>query len=257
MYEITPADLAYGRKLKIGAVAAPILLTAIPALVTFILLLFAASGPPAAFVILFAGVVATLLGFLIGLVLTVVLASKRSAWTKEMRERIAADGIRADEIGWFRNEMKGSEKRALRAVEASDELLADAYRDALASRLTATRIVRSSNRELLAAKRRENSFRKLKASNAEEYRAQVCDDLKKISGINEQAKAMLSESEARLQMIEAAAARGGTLAESELALKKLSNRNSQLPLALEAAKIAEEIRRELDAEADADLLIKK
>ena len=64
---------------------------------------------------------------------------------------------------------------------------------------------------------------------------------------------MLTEAEARLQMIEAAASRGGTLADSELALKKLSARTKELPLALESAKMAEEIRRELER-ADVDAL---
>ena len=59
---------------------------------------------------------------------------------------------------------------------------------------------------------------------------------------------MQAESEARLQMIEAAASRGGNLADSELALKKLSARTAELPLALESAKMAEEIRLELEKE---------
>ena len=59
---------------------------------------------------------------------------------------------------------------------------------------------------------------------------------------------MLAEAETRLQMIEAAAARGGNLADSELALKKLSARSKSLPLALEEAKMAEEIRLELERE---------
>jgi hypothetical protein len=248
MYEITKADIAYGRKLKFGAISAPILLTIVPALITFILLLLAASGPPAAAVILFAGVIATIIGFLIGLTLSVVLAQRRATWTRQMRERIAADGIRAEEVDWFRNEMKSGEKRALKAVEASDALLGDAYRDALASRLTATRIVRLSRRELSLAKNRQGSLRKLKGQNADEFRTQTVQDIEKISKINDEAKTMLIESEARLQMIEAAAARGGSLANSELALKKLSGRNSELPLALEAARMTDDIRKELEAE---------
>mgnify|MGYP001254984682 FL=1 len=59
---------------------------------------------------------------------------------------------------------------------------------------------------------------------------------------------MLAEAESRLQMIEAAARRQGGLADSELALKKLSARSSELPLALEAAKMSEEIRLELENE---------
>ena len=59
---------------------------------------------------------------------------------------------------------------------------------------------------------------------------------------------MLAEAESRLQMIEAAAMRGSNLADSELALKKLSARAKDLPLALEEAKMTEEIRAELERE---------
>ena len=51
-----------------------------------------------------------------------------------------------------------------------------------------------------------------------------------------------------LQVDEAAASRQGGLADSELALKKLSARSSELPLALEAAKMSEEIKLELEKE---------
>ena len=61
---------------------------------------------------------------------------------------------------------------------------------------------------------------------------------------------MLVESESRLQMIEAAAMRGGGLADSELALKKLSARTSELPIALEAAKMHQEAVAELELESD-------
>jgi hypothetical protein len=57
---------------------------------------------------------------------------------------------------------------------------------------------------------------------------------------------MLAEAEARLQMIEAAGSRGGSFSEYEVALKKLENRAGEEPLALEAAKLADEIRKELE-----------
>lgn len=257
MYEITKADLARGRKLKLAAVATPLVLTAVPAVITLLLLLFAAGTPPVAAVIFFFGLIATVLGFVLGMIATGVFVHRHSAWTKEMRERIAADGIRAEEINWFRNELKSSEKRALKAVEARDLILGDAYRDALASRLTATRIVRSSKQELLISKRRQNKLKQLNTERAEGFRSEVASDIEKISKINEEAKLMLAESEARLQMIEAAASRGGTLADSELALKKLSARSAQLPLELESAKMKEEIIRELEADGiDPDLRLK-
>ena len=61
---------------------------------------------------------------------------------------------------------------------------------------------------------------------------------------------MLTEAETRIQMIEAASRRGANLADSEIALKKLAARTSELPLALESAKMEEEIRRELEKDIE-------
>lgn len=248
MADITKEDLARGRKLKAGALAAPVALTVAPAIVTLLLMLLFGGTPPTAAVILFLGVVATAVGFAAGVTTAVILAHKRSIWTREMRELIASDGIKAEEIGWFRNELKSNEKRALRAVESRDRLLGDAYRETLASRLTATRIVKSSKRELQLARHRQQSIKQLKSSRAADFSVEIAKDIEKISKINEEAKVMLAEAESRLQMIEAAASRGGTLADHELALKKLSARTAELPLALESAKMTEEIRQELERE---------
>src|SRR5215217_504544 len=103
MDDIRPSDLARGRRLKAGAIAAPVILTLLPAIITLLLLFLAASGPPAAAVILFVGIIATVIGFVAGITITAILAKKASAWTREMKERIAADGIKAEEISWFRN----------------------------------------------------------------------------------------------------------------------------------------------------------
>ena len=48
MADITKEDLARGRKLKIGALAAPIVLTAAPAIITLLLMLVFAGVQPAA-----------------------------------------------------------------------------------------------------------------------------------------------------------------------------------------------------------------
>jgi hypothetical protein len=250
MNDVTPEDLARGRKLKMGAIAAPILLTLAPALLTIVAWLLTVGGPPVAFVVLFAGIIATAFGFITGIIIAAILMRKRSVWTREMRELIAADGIKAEEINWFRNELKPSEKRALKAVEARDLMLADAYRETLASRLTATRIVKSSKRELMAARLRENSLRKLKSARSADFQAEIVKDIQKIGKINDEAKLMLAEAESRLQMIEAATSRSGILADNELALKKLTARAAELPLALESAKMTEEIKKELEAEDD-------
>jgi len=167
-----------------------------------------------------------------------------------MRERMAADGIKAEEVGWFKKELRPSEKRALRDISASDEVLADAYRETLASRLTASRIIRSSKKELLLTQRRQQKLRQLKTERSKEFQLQIQKDVEKLSGINTDAKQMLIEAESRLQMIEAAAMRGGNLAGSEVALKKLAARASELPLALEAALLHQEAVAEVESDID-------
>jgi hypothetical protein len=246
IYEVTKKDLSKGRNLKIGAWSAPFVLGGIPAVVFLFLTIVFGTTPPIAATFFFLGLILTVIGFISGLALSGFFAYRYSTWTKEMRERIAADGIKASEVDWFRNEMKTSEKKALRDVERGDPLLADAYRETLASRLTATRIIKSSKRELLLARRRETKLKYLKSQNAERFLEEVKGDVEKISSINTEAKEMLIEAESRLQMIEAAATRGTNLANAELALERLSARTAELPLALEAAKMQEEIRKELE-----------
>ena len=58
------------------------------------------------------------------------------------------------------------------------------------------------------------------------------------------------------RFFEAAAVRGSSIADSELVLKKLTARASELPLALEEAKLAEEIRAELESEDKNDEQVK-
>lgn len=251
-YDIAPQEFLRGRKMKAAAFAAPVVLTVIPAALFLALFVLFGSTPPVAFTIFFLGMIVTIAGFVAGLVISGILAYKHSVWTSAMRERIAADGIRADEIEWFRNELKPSEKRSLRLIESADVLLADAYRETLASRLTATRIVRSSRRELSETQRRKARIKNLKTENSKEFQLQISRDAEKIESIKKEAKEMLAEAETRLQVIEAAALRGSGLADSQLALKRLSARSKQLPLALEDAKAHEELVTKLESELNND-----
>ena len=245
--EVTKRDLARGRNLRIAGISAPILLTLIP-LTVFLILTALFSGTPTVVIsIIFFGIVATVVGLLFGLGISAYSFVKHQRWSTEMRERIAIGGIGANEIDWFRKELKPAEKRALKVLKVADPLILDAYRETLASRLTATRIVRSSRRELQAAKRREFKLKSLNAENTKTFLEQLKTDTEKLKSIHEEAKQMLAESESRLEMIEAAGARGGSLADTEVALKKLAARASQLPLALEAARIHEEAVMELES----------
>ena len=65
---------------------------------------------------------------------------------------------------------------------------------------------------------------------------------------------MRIEAESRLEMIEAASRRGKELAGNELALKKLTARSEQLPLALEAARMEERLRKEIEEGLEAELV---
>lgn len=249
-YDISPRELARGRNLKAAAFLSPVVLTIPVLILTFILVFFLAASPPVAATMLFLGLVATVIGLFAGLALSGVFSYRYSNWKDSMRERMAADGIKAEEVGWFKKELRPSEKRALRDISASDEVLADAYRETLASRLTASRIIRSSKKELLLTQRRQQKLRQLKTERSKEFQLQIQKDVEKLSGINTDAKQMLIEAESRLQMIEAAAMRGGNLAGSEVALKKLAARASELPLAVEAALLHQEAVAEVESDID-------
>ena len=180
-------DLAKGRNLKIAAWSAPVVLGGLPAIISLFLLFIFGSTPPIAASIFFLGIIISLIGFVMGLVLSGYFVYRRANWNQEMRERMAAAGIKAEEIGWFMAELKSSEKRALTELERKDLLLADAYRETLASRLTASRIVKSSKRELLLAQKRKNRVIYSKSESSKEFQTQIQEDIKKISSINEEA----------------------------------------------------------------------
>ncbi|MGI8786574.1 MAG: hypothetical protein ACR2HG_02270 [Pyrinomonadaceae bacterium] len=249
-YEITRRDIAKDKALKYGALIAPAALSILPALVFIVLFFLFGTSPPAAISLLAFSVISLIIGFIFGLIITGSLLYYRSRWLAQVRERLAVDGIKASEIDWFKHELKTNEKKSLKEIEAKDLLLADAFRDTLAARLTATRILKSTKQELLLVQRRQNKLKYLKSENSKNLQEDLKIDLEKLNRIKTEAEEMRVEAETRLQMIEAASRRGGTVADAELALKKLSARTRELPLALESAKMEDEIRRELENETN-------
>jgi len=247
-YGITSRELARGRNLLGGAIGAPIVAGVVPAAATAVLMALFGSAPPVAVTILFFGMVVTIVSLLIGLGLSGMFMYRRSNWKNYIREKIAASGIGATEVDWFRREMKPSERKMLDGMRKADPLVGDSYAEALASRITAKRIQRSSKRELLLMQRRRNKLQQLKAESAERFIAEIDSDIQKVTAINDDASATLAEAESRMQMVEAAYTRGSSLSDNEIALKKLNARAAQLPLALEQARLTEEIRRELELE---------
>lgn len=249
-YEVTKKELSKGTRMKIVAWTAPFALSFVPFFLFLLLFFLFGSSPPIAATFFFLGVISSIIGFVTGLTISAFFAYRYNEWLKKIRDRIAVDGIRTDEVEWFINELTSAEKKALKEMSGKNLMLADAYRETLASRLTASRIIKSSRKELAYAQRRESKLKYLKAENSKNFLEEIKNDINKLSGIKTEAEQMQIEAESRLQMIEAAAIRGTNLVDSELALKKLSARQAELPLALEAAKMEEEIRRELENETD-------
>jgi len=247
-YEVTRKDLAKDKALKYGAWLVPVVLSVAPAVILFILSLFSSGATVAMFV--FLSLIALVAGLVLGLIITGGILFYRSRWLAQVRERIAVDGVKASEVDWFKHELTTNEKTSLKEIERKDLLLADAFRDTLAARLTATRILKSTKHELLLVQRRQGKLKYLKSENSSNLQNELKTDLEKLGKIKTEAEEMRVEAETRLQMIEAAARRGGSVADNELALKKLSARTSELPLALESAKMEDELRKEFEKELE-------
>jgi hypothetical protein len=248
-YEVTRRDLAKDKALKFGAWIVPFVTSVLPALVFFILYLFSSATPTMAMFFILS-LISLVGGFIFGLIITASLLFYRSRWLGQIRERIAVDGIKANEVDFFKHELTGSERKALKEIENKDRMLADAYRETLASRLTAARILKTTKQEILLVKRRENKLKYLKSENSESLQKQLKEDQTKLAEIKTEAEQMRVEAETRLQMIEAASRRGTNFSDTELALKRLTARSAELPLALEALKMEEEIRQELEKEGE-------
>lgn len=245
-YEVTNKDLVKKKVLTHGAWLSPVLLSTIPASIFFVLFLIFGVTPPAAATFIFFGLISLVVGFLFGLIVSGGLLIYRQKWLAELREKLAVDGIKTEEVEWFRHELTSPERKALKEIEAENRLLGDAYRETLASRLTASRIVKSTRSELQLVKRREGKLKVLKSEASKDLQEVLQNDREKLEKIRQDAEQMKIEAETRLQMIEAASRRGTNVADTELALQKLTARSIELPLALEALKIEEEIRKELE-----------
>jgi hypothetical protein len=241
-YEVTRGDLVKNKALIHGAWLSPVLLASVPAIITFLFGFFTTNP-----VLIFLSLFLLVGGFILGLIISGSLLIYRQRWLGRIREQIAVDGIKTEEVEWFKHELTGAERKALRELEAQNRLLGDAYRETLASRLTATRIVKNTKNELNLLKRREGKLRNLKSEASSDLQKALRDDRAKIEEIRKEAEQMRIEAETRLQMIEAASRRGTNVADTEFALKKLTARSIELPLALEALKMEEEIRREIEA----------
>lgn len=181
-------------------------------------------------------------------IVTLALLFLRQRWARDFRDRLASDGVTADEVGFFLSELTGGERKALREMEARQPLLADAYRETLALRLNASRLTASARRDLLQVERRINRARYLNAPDTSVLLEELGRDRTRLEKLKQEGASRRAESEARLQMIEAAASRGASWAETNFMLQRLDEGRKNLPLGLENARAEQQLREDAQRE---------
>lgn len=187
------------------------------------------------------------------LIVTMVLLVFRRRWDRDFRDRLASDGVTADEVGFFLSELTGGERKALGEMEKRQPLLADAYRETLALRLNASRLTARARRDLLQVERRINRARYLDAPDTSVLLDELGRDRTRLEKLKQEGASRRAEAEARLQMIEAAASRGASWAETNFMLQRLDEGRKNLPLGLENARAEQQLREDADRELRKEL----
>jgi hypothetical protein len=187
-------------------------------------------------------------GAILSLFVVVLLFLYRRHWEKKLRNRLAADGVTSDELVWFEGELTKAERRMLAQIEGRNLLLADAYRETLAARLTATRVAANAKREALAVERRMRDSARLQPSGRTTLEQDLRGDRERLGRIEAEADARRAQAEARLLMIEAAAGRDASDEETRIALQRLELAEAQVPYPLETARLEREAREQVEQE---------
>lgn len=222
------------------------LLLALPLPAYFLLRSFTATENPGEYV-LFA---LTSLGALsiFGAVAAFVVVLYRRFWERRLRERLAADGVTADELSLFAGELSEGQRRSLREMEAQNPLLADAYRETLAARITAARVLSRARGDAVLVEQRLQSASGLRAAGSAELVQDLEKDRARLERVGREADEHAREMDARLQMIEAIASRDASQAETEMALRRLGTVRENLPLGLEGVREEQHAREEIEQE---------
>ncbi len=222
------------------------LLVSVPGPIIFLFLFFTATTTESAAVYLTLTLLSLGLGLLSGAVIVILTLIYRRYWLRQLRDKLAADGITVDELQWFKSELTSAERETLQQVQKRNPLLADAYSETLASRLTATRIIAKARAEQLKVERRINRARNIVGADTTSLLNDLEVDHARLEAVRREASTRLAEAKARLQIIEASASRAFTQTETDLMLKRLSNSQEHYPLSLEMAKLEQEALREAD-----------
>lgn len=185
---------------------------------------------------------------LFGLVAAFLAVLYRKFWERRLRERVATDGITADELSLFASELTAAQRSSLAQMEAQNPLLADAYRDTLAARITASRVLDSARREAVAVEQRLKSAAGLQSVSRGELEQDLRKDRERLSRTEREATEHQQEIETRLQIIEAMSSRGSSEAETRDALGRLGSVRDNVPYGLTAARLEQEAYEEIEQE---------
>lgn len=241
--KLSGKDATTARLLQIAPWIA-VLATSIPAPIIFLILFLTTTATDSAAVYLLLTGLSLALGFAVGLLIAAILLVYRRSWLSKLRDRLASDGITANEVVWFRSELTSAERAALAEIESNNPLLADAYRETLASRLTASRIISRSKREILKVERQLNRARTIRTPESNLLQKELTEDRERLQHVRQQATEHLAKAKTRLQVIEATASRKLSQGETDLMMQRLGSAQDQLPLVLEMAKIEQQALQE-------------
>jgi len=183
-----------------------------------------------------------------GLVAAFAVVFYRRLWERRLRERLATDGVTAEELRWFESELSDEQRRTLREMDARKPLLAGAYRETLAARVTAARVLAGARRDAELVERRIKTTEGFQTSNRAELEQDLRRDRERLSRVEGEAAEHLSEMDARLLQIESLASRDASEAETETALRRLGSARENLPLGLEGLREEQEAREEIEKE---------
>lgn len=246
--KLSRSDAALARVLKTAPWLA-VLISTIPAPLIFLILFMSTEATDSAAVYLLLAGVSFAFGLAVGLAIAAAILLYRRLWLAKLRDRLALDGITADEVSWFRSELTSAERAALAEIERSNPVLADAYLETLAMRLTATRIMARSRKELMKVERRINQARLLPGNESNSLQADLATDREKIERLRQQADDHLRSAKTRLQVIEATASRKLNQAEIDVMMQRLGHAQDQLPLVLQMAQMEQQVLEEVTASA--------
>jgi hypothetical protein len=222
------------------------LVVSLPVPIVFLILFLAAGTTETAAIYLLLSFVSLGLGLVVGLLVLFILLFYRRRWQSRFRDRLASDGITAAEVPWFTSELSSEERKTWAELKRKNPLLADAYCETLAARLTASRIISRARRETLRVERQINRTRNIQGVDTTKLLADLLSDRQRSDELRKEATVRLSETKARLQTIEAAANRSLSQTETDVMLRRLAASQEHFPLALEMAGLEEAALREID-----------